>query len=119
MKVARAIKHERRREVCFFLAIKLGDQRRRRGEAQLWSPDARVNNGQAQRFTGPRVIQIEMQSDRGMIHREHLYRFNRFPNPASWPVRFAENSFRSGTTEKLRTDCNLACARNTAGARAR
>ena len=60
MKVARSVKHERRGEMYFMLAIKVGDQWRWPGEAKLRSPTARVNHGQAQRLIRPRVIQIEM-----------------------------------------------------------
>src|SRR6266496_4572103 len=119
MEVSRAVKETRRREMGLVFAIRFGNDARRRGEAQLRSPTARVNNRQAQRFIEPGFIQIEMQSGRRMIHQEGLHRFNRFPSPASWPVPFAGNSFRSGTSEKLRTDCNPACARNNAGGRAR
>ena len=119
MKVARAVKEKRRREIGLVFAIKFRDQARRRGEAQLRPPTAHVNNRQAQRFIEPGFIQIEMQSDRAMIHQEGLHRFNWFPNPASWPVPFAGKFCRSGITGKLRIDCNLACARNNAGGRAR
>jgi hypothetical protein len=60
MKVSRAEKEKRRRQMCLVFAIKFGDLARRPGEAQLRSPMARVNNRQAQRFIGPRIIQIEM-----------------------------------------------------------
>ena len=43
-------------------AIKFGDQRRRRGETQLRSPIACVNNRESKRLVRPRVIQIEMKS---------------------------------------------------------
>ena len=43
------------------LAIKLGNQTWRRGEAQPWSPGARVNYRKTQRFL-PRVIQIKMKN---------------------------------------------------------
>jgi hypothetical protein len=119
MKVPRTVKHERRREMCLMFAIKFGDQARRPGEAQLWSPAARINHGQAQRFIGPRIIQIEMQSDRRMIHQEDLRRFNQFPNPAPSPVRFGENFSRLGINGKPRTDCNLAYAHSSGGGRAR
>ena len=44
------------------LAIKLGNQTWRRGEAQSWPPRARVNHRKTQRFVLPRVIQIKMKS---------------------------------------------------------
>ena len=64
MKVTRAEK-QKGRETCFVLAIKFGDQAGRRGEAQLWSPIARVNNRQSKRLVPPRVIQVEMQTAAG------------------------------------------------------
>ena len=70
MKVARAVKQKRRREIYFVFAVKLGDQTQRRREAQLRVPLASVGNRQAQRRIRPRVIQIEVQRD--WIHRDDL-----------------------------------------------
>ena len=44
------------------LAIKLGHQTWRRGEAQPRSPRSRVNHRKTQRFVLPRVIQIKMKN---------------------------------------------------------
>ena len=62
MKIARAVKQERRLEVCPVFGIKFGDQARRRGEAQLRPPIAHVNNWEAHRIILPRIIQIQMKS---------------------------------------------------------
>jgi len=61
VKVARAVK-QKGREPRLKFAVELVDQARRRGEAKLRPPLARINNGQAKRLIPPRVIQIEMQS---------------------------------------------------------
>src|SRR5437773_10279164 len=60
MEVARPIEEEWRREIRLVFSIKFIDQTRRRGEAQLRPPRARVNHRKPQRLTRPRVIQIEM-----------------------------------------------------------
>src|SRR6266480_569001 len=65
VKVSRSVEQKRRREIRLVFLIKLGDQARRRGEAQSRAPSARVSNGQSERFIPPRVIQIQMQSPAG------------------------------------------------------
>ena len=72
MKIARAVKQKGRREVCFVVAIKLGDQARRRREAQLWSPIAHVSNRQAQGLILPRIIELEMKTARRKVHGPKL-----------------------------------------------
>ena len=62
MEVTGSVEQKRRREICLVLAIKLGNQTWRRGEAQSWSPRARVSHRKTQRFVLPRVIQIKMKS---------------------------------------------------------
>ena len=62
VEVAGSVEQERRSEIRFVLAIKLGDQTSRRREAQPWAPRARVNHRKTQRLVPPRVIQIEMKS---------------------------------------------------------
>ncbi len=65
VKVARPVKEEghreirlmlRHREIRLMLPIKLGNQTRRRREAQLRPPCARVNHRQGERLIPPRVI---------------------------------------------------------------
>ena len=62
VEVTRSIEQKWRCEIALVLAIKLGNQPWRRGEAQPWSPRARVNHRKGQRFALPRVIQIKMKS---------------------------------------------------------
>lgn len=62
MKITGAVEQKRGHEMRFILAVKLGDQTRRRREAQLRPPNARINNGQTKRLIRPRVIQIEVES---------------------------------------------------------
>src|SRR5207237_754272 len=62
VEVTRSVEQERRSEIRFVLAIKLGYQTWRRGEAQSWTPRARVNRRKTQRLVPPRVIQVEMKS---------------------------------------------------------
>ena len=44
----------------FVLAVKLGDQARRRGETELRRPVARIDSGQPKWLISPRVIQVKM-----------------------------------------------------------
>src|SRR6266568_5625441 len=60
MEVARSVKEEMHREIRLMLPIKLGNQTRRRREAQSRSPFACFNHRQGERIIPPRVIQIEM-----------------------------------------------------------
>jgi len=62
VEVTRSVEQERRSEIRFVLAIKLGNQTRRRREAQSWAPGACVNHRKTQRLVLPRVIQVEMKS---------------------------------------------------------
>ena len=62
VKVAGSVELERRSEIRFVLAIKLGDQTSRRREAQPRAPRSRINHRKTQRLVPPRVIQIEMKS---------------------------------------------------------
>ena len=62
MEVTGSIEQKRRCQIRLVLAIKLGNQPWRRGEAQPWSPRARVNDRKTQRLVPPRVIQIKMKS---------------------------------------------------------
>jgi len=59
MKIAGAIKNEQT-EIRAEFAIKLLDNSRRRAEAKLWSPFARIDSRQMQRFVSPGVVEIKM-----------------------------------------------------------
>ena len=62
VEVTRSVEQERRSEIRFVLAIKLGHQTRRRREAQSRAPCACVNHRKTQWLVLPRVIQVEMES---------------------------------------------------------
>jgi len=62
VEVTGSVQQKRRCQIRLVLAIKLGNQSWRCGEAQPWSPRACVNDGKTQRFVPPRVIQIKMKS---------------------------------------------------------
>ena len=62
MEVARSIEQERHGEVRVVFAVKFFDQTRRRGEAQLRSPFAGIDDRQIQWFALPGVIEIKMES---------------------------------------------------------
>ena len=62
VEVTGSVEQKRRCQNRLVLAVKLGNQPWRRGEAQLWSPRARVDHRKTQWFVPPRVIQIKMKS---------------------------------------------------------
>jgi len=62
VEVTGSVEQKRRCENRLVLAIKLGNQTWRGGEAQPWSPLARINHRKTKRFALPRVIQIKMKS---------------------------------------------------------
>ena len=62
VEVTGSVEQKRRCQNRLVLAVKLGNQPWRRGEAQLWSPRARVDHRKTQGFVPPRVIQIKMKS---------------------------------------------------------
>jgi hypothetical protein len=61
MKIAGAIKNEQIEFRAEF-AIKLLDNSRRRAEAKLRPPFARIDGGQMQRLVSPGVVEIKMYS---------------------------------------------------------
>ena len=69
MKVAGAVKQERRCEIALPSAIELFDQPRRRGETQTRPPAPRIDYRKADRFVRPRVIEIEMKRAVAQDHR--------------------------------------------------
>jgi hypothetical protein len=60
MKIAGAIKNEQT-EIRAEFAIKLLDNSRRRAEAKLRPPFARIDRGQMQRLVSPGVVEIKMK----------------------------------------------------------
>src|SRR5207249_11017974 len=62
VEVTGTVEQKRRCENRLMFAIKLSNQTWRGGEAQPWSPRARINHRKTQRFVLPRVIQIKLKS---------------------------------------------------------
>src|SRR4029434_328305 len=62
VEVTRSVEQEPRSEICFVLAIKLGNQTWRRGKAQPRPPRARINYRKTQRLVPPRLIPRENKS---------------------------------------------------------